>query len=77
LGQSVAPSLLDARVSAFVLRLALGGMAEMLLTGQRAFSAAAEKFGYRFRYRDLEPALEACKPLWDLVTEIARARICR
>jgi uncharacterized protein len=54
---------LDARVSAFVLRLALGGMAEMLLTGQRVFPAAAEKFGYRFRYRDLEPALEACKPL--------------
>jgi NAD dependent epimerase/dehydratase family enzyme len=54
---------LGARVSAFALRFALGDMAEMLLTGQRVFSAGAEKFGYRFRYRDLEPALEACKPL--------------
>jgi uncharacterized protein (TIGR01777 family) len=44
---------------AFALRLALGEMADMLLTGQRVLPAAAERLGYRFRYRDLEPALRA------------------
>ena len=44
---------------AFALRLALGEMADMLLTGQRVRPAAAERLGYRFRYRDLEPALRA------------------
>jgi len=51
-----------APVPGFVLRLALGDMAEMLLTGQRVIPAAANRFGYQFRYRDLEPALHACKP---------------
>ncbi|HEY1231984.1 MAG TPA: TIGR01777 family oxidoreductase [Candidatus Binatia bacterium] len=52
-----------ARVPAFALKLALGDLADMLLTGQRVIPTAAEKFGYRFRYRDLEPALQACQPL--------------
>jgi uncharacterized protein (TIGR01777 family) len=52
-----------ARVPAFALKLALGDLAEMLLTGQRVIPAAAQKFGYQFRYRDLEPALQACAPL--------------
>ena len=49
------------RVPAFALKLALGDLADMLLTGQRVLPAAAEKFGYQFRYRDLEPALQACQ----------------
>jgi uncharacterized protein (TIGR01777 family) len=52
-----------APVPAFALRLALGEMAEMLLTGQRAVPAAAERLGYRFRYPDLRGALTACMPL--------------
>ena len=52
-----------APVPGFALRFVLGDMAEMLLTGQRVMPAAAEKFGYQFRYRDLQPALEACMPI--------------
>lgn len=44
-------------VPAFALRLGLGEMAEMLLTGQRCVPAAAETAGYRFRYRSLGDAL--------------------
>jgi len=52
-----------ATVPGFVLRMALGDMADMLLTGQRVIPAAAEKSGYQFRYPTLEPALEACAPI--------------
>ena len=52
-----------ASVPGFALRMALGDMAEMLLTGQRVIPAVAEKSGYRFRYPTLEPALQACAPL--------------
>ncbi len=52
-----------ATVPGFALRLMLGDMADMLLTGQRVIPAAAEKFGYQFRYPTLEPALEACAPI--------------
>ena len=52
-----------APVPGFVLKLVLGKMAEMLLTGQRVLPAAAEKFGFKFRYAELKQALEACKPL--------------
>jgi uncharacterized protein (TIGR01777 family) len=44
---------------AFVLRAALGEMASMLVHGQRVVPAAAEKIGFRFAYRTLEPALES------------------
>jgi hypothetical protein len=44
-------------VPAFVLRAALGEMADILLTGQRAVPAAAEKLGYRFRFPKLADAL--------------------
>jgi NAD dependent epimerase/dehydratase family enzyme len=52
-----------APVPAFVLRLALGEMADMLLTGQRVIPAAAQKLGYKFRYPNLYEALQACNPL--------------
>ncbi len=41
----------------FALHLALGEMAEMLLTGQRAVPARLQELGYAFRFPDLEPAL--------------------
>lgn len=52
-----------APVPAFVLKLALGEMAQMLLTGQRVVPAAAENFGFAFRYANLREALEASKPI--------------
>jgi len=58
LGQALArPSWL--RTPAAALRLALGEMAEMLLTGQRVLPRVAERLDYRFRYRELAPALRA------------------
>ena len=52
-----------APVPAFALRLMLGEMADMLLTGQRVLPAAAQQLGYRFRYPNLSEALQACMPL--------------
>lgn len=52
-----------APVPAFALRLLLGEMADMLLTGQRVLPAAAQKLGYTFRYPTLYEALTACAPL--------------
>ena len=46
-------------VPAFVLRMALGELADMLLTGQRVMPAAAEEMGFRFTYRELEPAFRS------------------
>ena len=51
-----------APVPGFALRLALGEMAEMLLTGQRVLPAAAQKLGFQFRYPNLEEALQASMP---------------
>ncbi|HEY1268510.1 MAG TPA: TIGR01777 family oxidoreductase [Candidatus Binatia bacterium] len=47
-----------APVPGFVLRLAFGEMADVLLTGQRAVPAEAERRGYRFRYPTLPEALQ-------------------
>lgn len=44
---------------AFVLNMALGEMASMLLTGQRVVPAAAEEMGFRFVFRAIEPALRS------------------
>ena len=52
-----------APVPAFALRIMLGEMAQMLLTGQRVLPTSAEKLGYRFRYPNLPEALRACMPL--------------
>lgn len=51
------PSALPA--PAFVLRLALGEMADMLLTGQRAVPQRLQLAGYSFRYRQAEEALRS------------------
>ena len=45
---------------AFALRLALGEMADaLLLSGQRAVPAKAERLGFRFRFTQLDDALRA------------------
>jgi uncharacterized protein (TIGR01777 family) len=44
---------------AFVLRVLLGEMADVLLFSQRVVPAKAEGLGFRFRYPALEPALVA------------------
>jgi len=46
-------------VPAPVLRLALGELADMLLTGQRVLPRAAEALGYRWQHPDLAGALAA------------------
>ena len=46
-------------VPAFALKLALGEMAELLLTGQRAVPAKALALGHAFRYVELDEALSA------------------
>jgi uncharacterized protein len=50
-------------VPGFLLRIGLGDMADMLLTGQRVVPAAAQKLGFEFRYPNLPQALQACMPL--------------
>ncbi len=52
-----------APVPAFALRLLLGEMSDMLLTGQRVLPVHAQKLGYSFRYPNLYEALKACMPL--------------
>ena len=52
-----------APVPAFALRLLLGELGDMLLTGQRVIPAAAQRLGYEFRYPNLYEALKACMPL--------------
>jgi uncharacterized protein (TIGR01777 family) len=47
-------------VPAIALRMVLGEMADMLLTGQRVIPAAAERLGYQFRYPNLYDALKSC-----------------
>lgn len=42
----------------FALKLALGEMSSLLITGQRALPARAEDMGFRFSCRGLKPALE-------------------
>jgi uncharacterized protein len=48
-----------APVPALALRLVLGEMASILLTGQRVEPHEALRLGYRFRFARLEPALRA------------------
>lgn len=52
-----------APVPGFALKVVLGDMAEMLLTGQHVLPAAAQKIGFQFRYPNLEEALRASMPV--------------
>jgi uncharacterized protein (TIGR01777 family) len=49
-----------APVPGFALRLLLGEMADILLTGQRVLPTKAQKLGYKFKYLDLRQALQNC-----------------
>lgn len=44
----------------FGLRAAFGEMSQILMASQRAIPKVAQDTGYRFRYQELRPALEAC-----------------
>jgi len=44
-------------VPAFALRLALGEMADMVLTGSKISSAKIQRAGFEFQFKSLEPAL--------------------
>jgi uncharacterized protein (TIGR01777 family) len=48
-----------APVPAFALKLMLGEMADMLISGQRATPDAALRLGYRFKYPTIEQALQS------------------
>jgi len=48
-----------APVPAFALKLMLGEMADMLISGQRALPSAALRLGYRFKYPTIELALQS------------------
>ena len=50
-------------VPGWVLSLAMGEVAYVLLTGQRVLPAAANAAGYEFRYRDIDAALRSLLPL--------------
>ena len=56
------------RVPAFALRLALGELADLLLTGRRAVPRALERLGFTFRFPALKPALATC---WDDARKLA------
>ena len=47
-------------VPAFVLKLVMGEMAAIVLTGRRISSAKIEKTGFIFKYKNLETALRNC-----------------
>lgn len=47
-------------VPAFLIKMALGEMAQLLLTGRRVSSEKIEKAGFQFQFRNLEDALKDC-----------------
>lgn len=47
-------------VPAFLINIALGEMAKILLTGRRVSSDKIEKLGFQFRFKNLENALRDC-----------------
>ncbi len=49
-----------ARVPGFMLKILLGEMSDVLLTGQKAVPEKSISLGYRFRYPTLQEALESC-----------------
>ena len=47
-------------IPAFLIRIRLGEMAKIVLTGRRVSSDKIEKTGFQFRYKNLELALKDC-----------------
>ena len=50
-------------VPAFLLKMAMGEMAQIIMTGRRVSSEKMEKLGFQFRYKKLEEALKDCVKL--------------
>jgi NAD dependent epimerase/dehydratase family enzyme len=49
-------------VPGFALKIAVGELADSLLTGQRVLPAVAQKNGYHFRYPDID---QAFRGMWE------------
>lgn len=47
-------------VPAFLLKIVLGEMSKIILTGRRVSSARIEKLGFEFRFKNLKDALKDC-----------------
>lgn len=47
-------------VPAFILKIAMGEMAKIVLTGRRVSSEKIEKTGFHFKFKNLEEALKDC-----------------
>jgi NAD dependent epimerase/dehydratase family enzyme len=47
-------------VPAFLIKLALGEMAKLLLTGRRVSNDKVKSLGFKFSYQNLENAIKAC-----------------
>lgn len=47
-------------VPAFLIKMALGEMAQIILTGRRVSSEKIEKTGFKFKFKNLEEALRDC-----------------
>lgn len=47
-------------IPAFLIRLGMGEMASIILTGRRVSSDKIKKLGFRFQFRNLEKALKEC-----------------
>ncbi|NDP26698.1 MAG: TIGR01777 family protein [Flavobacterium sp.] len=50
-------------VPSFLIKIAMGEMAQIILTGRRVSSEKIEKVGFQFRYKKLEEALKDCVKL--------------
>lgn len=48
------------KVPSFVIKLVMGEMSKIVLTGQRVSSQKIENTGFKFKYSNLEPALISC-----------------
>jgi len=53
-------SILLPNVPAFLIKITLGEMAQIILTGRRVSSDKIEKTGFKFKFTDLEQALRDC-----------------
>jgi uncharacterized protein (TIGR01777 family) len=60
LASSFGHSLWLPNIPAFLIRLGIGEMAVIVLTGRRVSSDKIKKLGFRFQFRNLKQALKAC-----------------
>ncbi len=47
-------------VPAFLIKIAMGEMSKIILTGRRVSSEKVEKLGFKFQFKSLELALRDC-----------------